>query len=348
MNADERQNTGGEAPLVAVVTRTRNRAELLERTLRSVAEQTHAALTHIVVNDGGQAGPIDELVAALPDGARRRVVRVDNAESVGREAAVNPGLAAARELGARYTTVLDDDDTWRPEFLATMVGRLEDRPEEIAAASGVDVVHEAVQGGAVVEKARERFAPELKQVVLSELLIRNYVPTMSLVFRTRALEALDGWRTDLPVLADWDFNLRLCMLGPIGYVDEPLAAWHLREDAEGDLGNSVVVAAREHRFYEPVVRQAHLRDGDGLALPLLLGGYVDRLAGAIGQARGEQTAHVEAVKAELQRQIGRLDARLAGVESRQEEIDRHLAKVGEQNAFILARLDEIQRDIRGA
>ena len=204
--------------------------------------------------------------------------------------------------------------------------------------------------------------------MFSELLVRNYIPTVSLLFRTSVLDVLGGWRSDLPVLADWDFNLRLCMLGPIGFVDEPLARWHHRTTTDPDLGNSFVVASGDHRQYEGLIRDAYLRreavrsadrePGEqaeavesSLAVPLLFGGYAARLNAGVESVRDAQSKHLEVVKLELYSALDRAkessEARLDAIIERQNDIDRHLSALGEQNALIVAQneliLDRLAR-----
>ena len=53
----------GDYPLVSVITRTKNRPALLRRALHSVAAQKYANVEWVVVNDGGEPGPVDEIIA---------------------------------------------------------------------------------------------------------------------------------------------------------------------------------------------------------------------------------------------------------------------------------------------
>lgn len=250
-------------PQVAIITRTHNRALLLQRALKTVGAQTFSDYAHVIVNDAGEREPVEALVAGLPETGRNRTEVIHNEVSAGREAAVNPGFDRARALGAKYAVVLDDDDSWEPEFLARTVAHLEEHGEDVAVATRTTVVYEEISadGGSVTERDRGPLAPEKNTVALEDILKVNWVPPVSLLFRVASLETLTGWREDLPVLADWDFFLRMLLIGPIGFIDTPLANWHHRQQQSGDLGNSVVVEAENHRDFHAVLRDEALRGG---------------------------------------------------------------------------------------
>lgn len=98
---------------IGIVTRTKNRIVLLRRALESVKNQSHTNWHLIVVNDGGEAAPVDRLVASIFD-TDSRVKIIHHSESKGMEAASNAGITA---LNTDYAIIHDDDDSWAPEFL---------------------------------------------------------------------------------------------------------------------------------------------------------------------------------------------------------------------------------------
>ena len=72
--------------------RTKNRPLLLGRALDSVLAQTYGDWRLVVVNDGGEAGPVDALLAARRDAMAGRSRVIHNPASVGMEAASNIAL----------------------------------------------------------------------------------------------------------------------------------------------------------------------------------------------------------------------------------------------------------------
>ena len=90
---------------VAIITRTRDRAALLRRAMRSVEKQTFRDFCWVVVNDAGEHGPVDEVVRHAKE-AGIEVHTIHRAESTGMEAASNAGLQASK---SQYIAIHDDD-----------------------------------------------------------------------------------------------------------------------------------------------------------------------------------------------------------------------------------------------
>ncbi|WP_161495003.1 glycosyltransferase family A protein [Caulobacter sp. BP25] len=109
--------------LVSVVIPAYNAASTLDRTLKSVCDQTYAALEILVVDDGSQ----DETAQiahrwAARDGRVRLLTQP------------NSGVAAARNLGVAEAkgdliAPVDADDLWAPEKIEKQLAALEALPE---------------------------------------------------------------------------------------------------------------------------------------------------------------------------------------------------------------------------
>jgi hypothetical protein len=235
--------------------RTKDRPLLLERALRSVGAQTWRAWQLVVVNDAGDSTAVDAVLdAVLPRDPR--VVVVHRAQSVGMEAATNAGLAVAT---GRYVTLLDDDDTWEPAFLSTCAAHLaQPRPDRVR---GV-VTHstrivERVSAKGMDTVARESFTPDLSGVSLALLTQRNQFPVNAFVYERAALETVGGYREDLPVLGDWDFNLRFVRMFDVDVLPVALANYHVRPaTTDGTCANSPHAL---HLAYETRMRNDLLR-----------------------------------------------------------------------------------------
>ena len=249
-------------PAVAIILRTRDRPVLLRRALADICAQTCRNWRLVVVNDGGDAAEVDRLVAELSGLADRATV-LHNAESRGMEAASNQGVAAgASDHGeSEYIAIHDDDDTWHPEFLARTVAHL-DATADAAVAVRTEIVWERVEGDTIVEESREAFYPEVRAFTLFQLLRTNRFVPISILHRRDVHAEVGPFREDLPVVGDWEFNLRLASSGrSLGFLDgEPLAFWHQRRTADGALANSVIGQPEDHQRMDLLVRDEALRE----------------------------------------------------------------------------------------
>src|SRR6266568_659803 len=105
-------------PSVSVVVPTRDRPVLLERSVRSILEQTYEGdIECVVVFDRSDPAPV---AIEIPAGRRLRLMTNTR----------RPGLAGARNTGILAGTsdlvaFCDDDDTWRPDKVSLQVDLLE-------------------------------------------------------------------------------------------------------------------------------------------------------------------------------------------------------------------------------
>src|SRR5437867_3800228 len=132
---------------VGIITRTKNRPLLLERGLNDVLRQVFTDWTMVVVNDGGDPAPVDDLVRRYADAFRGRLLVVHNPNSVGMEAASNIGIRATE---SRYVVLHDDDDTWNPQFLQTTVDFLDRDSVHHGVITRARVVYETLRDGFLV------------------------------------------------------------------------------------------------------------------------------------------------------------------------------------------------------
>lgn len=244
---------------VGIIMRTKNRPLLLERAIKSVLAQTRSDWRLYLVNDGGAPAPLDALLARHEAALDGRLNRIDHAHSLGMEAASNAALVASTEP---FIAVHDDDDQWAAAFLSETLRFLE-RPEAAGFAgvtTGCWRVTERLEADHAVEIERQSWPPNAGHVDMRKLIAFNQFSPISLMFRRRAVDLVGGFNVAMPVLGDWEFNLRLMLVGDIGYIDQPLAFYHVRTDGQaGNYGNSVVADLAEHEELNVRLRNAALR-----------------------------------------------------------------------------------------
>jgi len=222
---------------VDVITKTKNRPILLKRAIQSVANQSFENWTHIIINDGGDPAPVEAIVRELAPNFRSKTKLIHNQVSSGMEAASNLGI---RNGTGALVVLLDDDDTWHPNFLSTCVETLAKAPQLKGVVTRTSRVEERIVGNKIVEFKKFEVLPPLKSVSLSELVSKNLFTTNAFVYRRTAWEVVGPYREDLPVLGDWEFNIRFLSHFDVEVVKLPLAFYHTRPADSGPASNSVI------------------------------------------------------------------------------------------------------------
>lgn len=245
-------------PRVAVVTRTKDRPLLLARAARSVAAQTYRNLVWVVVNDGGDPDTARDVIKAVAiDPARVHFCSFD--ESQGMEAASNAGIEAC---ASDLVVIHDDDDSWEASFLTAGVAFLEQHdPLYGGVVSHSTYISEEIAAGSVRECARKPFNGWLMSIHLAEMAVANLFPPIAFLYRRGLWETLGGYDESLPVLGDWDFNLRFLLQADIGVLPQPLANYHHRVGGGpgGAYANSDVAARNPHIAYNAILRNRYIR-----------------------------------------------------------------------------------------
>jgi len=178
------------SPLVTIVIPTKNRRELLARSVASCLGQTYASIEVVIVDDGSTDGT-EAYLNSLTD---PRIVCLRKPVSEGMAAALNAGFARA---GGEYFTWSSDDDYYAPEAVAKMVATLEaDRTVDFVYAhySMVD------ENGRVLRAAR---------VEEPEMLDRDNYVGHCFLYRRRVYETVGEYRASAFLVEDYDYWLRV-------------------------------------------------------------------------------------------------------------------------------------------
>lgn len=197
------------SPLISVIVPTFNSQDFLARALQSLALQTWRDF-EVVLRDGasgdGTVGLAESFAGRLP--ALHIESRVDRSVYD----AINGGVAAAR---GQWCLVLGSDDCLHAaDTLARAAASL-----QTSAASMVygDVRMMADNGHRVPPGGRYAGAMPLAR------LLRANICQQAIFYRRTLFDELGGFRLDLPVMADWDFNLRVAFRHPTQWLDQVIS-----------------------------------------------------------------------------------------------------------------------------
>jgi glycosyltransferase involved in cell wall biosynthesis len=188
-----------ENPLVSIIVRTKDRPKLVKNALRSIALQSYRPLEIILVNDGGCDLPLEDLKCLLPDVALQ-YMRLE--KNTGRAHAGNVGIEHAQGY---YIGFLDDDDEFHPEHIKTLVTSLQGSEYDIAY-TGVEFIEKSFHddGSSSHPEKKTIFARDFSY---EDLIINNYIPLMSLLFKADLLKDLE-FDESFDLYEDWDMLIR--------------------------------------------------------------------------------------------------------------------------------------------
>lgn len=192
---------------VSVVIPTYNRAHTLNRALDSVFAQSVVPDETIVVDDGSDDQTAELINSNYPD-----VTYIPQP---------NRGVSSARNTGIRHAcgtwiALLDADDQWLPDKLATQLAALRGDPDcrvahcdEIWIRDGVRVNqgHRHRKAGGWI------FQHSLPLCVMSP---------SAVVIHREIFHRVGLFNEDLPVCEDYDLWLRICARYPVHYIELPL------------------------------------------------------------------------------------------------------------------------------
>lgn len=246
-------------PKVSIVMRTKDRPIFLARGVMSVRNQTFRDWELIVVNDGGAPDDVERLVNYLPAEDRGKVSIISHDKPKGRWVAANAGVTAAR---GEYLIIHDDDDSWQPNFLEVMTAALDatSPAQTVGVICHSSCIDEVVEGDTIRVTGVRAFNNWVCNVTLFRMASRNFIPPISHLYRRSAHQEFGNYRDELPVLGDWEFNMRILSRYDIQLVPQMLANYHIRPSTtEARYGNSITGGVAQHWRVEAEILNNLLR-----------------------------------------------------------------------------------------
>lgn len=336
------------SPTVAVLVRTKDRPRFLRRALANIAEQTFTDYTVCVINDGGDESATRAILQASPlahllEGDTPRLTLLTTGGG-NMEAASNAGLAAT---DSKFVAIHDDDDLWAPEFLERTVGALRASEALICSTRVVERYERETPEGEFEVYEERIFHDGLPGFGLQFLYRTNRTVPIGILYRRRLHELVGFYDESLPVVGDWEFNLRAAAVTEVLLVDEPLAYWSLRPEADGAEANSVQRQA-EHARFDASVRARAIRDdlqSGGRPGPYL---YQAHLMADL-ERRVIDGHDLTRESLDLLRSLGerleRIEARQAAMDARQRELEARFAADRSRGRGALRTLSSAARSL---
>lgn len=273
---------------VAVIMRTRDRPRFLGRAIDSLLAQDFHEWALVLVNSGDP----EIVTTCLEPKASALAGRVCVVHA---EPKLHPVIGSLTNVGvhhseSRWITVLDDDDTWDPSFLTRTTARLTHERRHVdvrGVATQSDQVEDILKDGRYVEGATSPFNPTLRRVELLAMAAANLFTGNAFVYERSALETVGLYSETLPVLDDWDFNLRFASCYDIDVIPESLAHYHRRAETP-HLTEAANTSLDLHSFFHTKIVNDYLRQDmqtgkTGIGWLMALSGRLRSMSEKIGR-----------------------------------------------------------------
>lgn len=197
-------------PKVSVVIPCYNNGQYLRECLDSVLNQTFSDFEVLVVDDGSTDNCAE---IAKSYGQRLKYLRRENK---GPAAARNAGIEASQ---TEYIAFQDADDLWYPEKLELQIKYLEENSNFPWVYSDMSTFNDRqnLQDSWFSDRAT------YQGKVFEKLIFNNFIPTITVLVKKKALLEVGGFDQSLRSCEDKDLWLRLALKHPLGKLDRILA-----------------------------------------------------------------------------------------------------------------------------
>ncbi|MBR1803734.1 MAG: glycosyltransferase family 2 protein [Muribaculaceae bacterium] len=189
---------------VSIIIPVYNRAQVVQRTLGSVAQQTHRPLQVVLVDNCSTDGSL----AVLEDFSREHsapdfeVLIVQEAHHTA-GAARNRGLEVAT---CEWVLFFDSDDVMRPRLVERYVHEIERHEGEL------DLI--STRSRVVFPDESTLELPFARRDIIAFHLLHSQLATQRYAVRRAFFAATDGWNINLPGWNDWEMGMRLLLARP--------------------------------------------------------------------------------------------------------------------------------------
>lgn len=216
--------------LVSVVIPTYNRADLVERAVRSVLAQSYNDLEVIIVDDASTDDTRDRILSLREIDQRIRYISHEN--NRGAQAGRNSGIQAAK---GEYIAFLDSDNEWQPLKTEKQIALFTAQP------SLPGVVYCGFSRVNSKEQILHEYLPVFRGRVYQQVLRDWLTDTSTLIIRHDMLEKICGLDETLRAYHEWDLCIRLARECEFDFVPECLTIYH--EHALPSISKNLLIDA---------------------------------------------------------------------------------------------------------
>ena len=238
----------GDNPTVSVIIPTYNRANLINRSVSSVLNQTFKDFEVIVVDDGS----IDNTENVVKNFNDSRIKYIKGEKNVGAAAARNIGIKVAK---GKFIAFQDSDDEWLPEKLEEQIKIF----KKVSLRIGIVYV-----GRWQIKEEKKMYIPfervnQKEGNIYKELLKSNFIGTPTILVKKECFEKVGMFNENLPRFQDWELVLRLAKYYNFKFIDEPLVLCHFTSKSISTNSNALLKAFK-------IIKEKYFKDLDNKLL----------------------------------------------------------------------------------
>ncbi len=246
---------------VSIIVLTYNQEQFIAQAVNSALMQEVDFDYEILIGDDASTDRTAEIVLGL-QAAHPGSIRVLQRDKTEAQAERKRGLGgktnfvqAFEACHGKYIALLDGDDYWIDRNkLQKQVDFLEANPDFAICFTNVSAFHE--DGSREPENL---CPPDQRDVsTLEHLLLGNFIPACSVMFRRGLVEELPGWYLKLK-MGDWPLYILLAPHGKIKYFNEVTAAYRMHGSGSWSLRNRSYHDVKLLKLLEQVNRHFDFR-----------------------------------------------------------------------------------------
>lgn len=223
-----------ENPDISVIITTYNRANFIDRAIKSVLNQIYQDFEIIIVDDGSTDNT-EEIIKGYKD---KRIIYIKHKKNQGISAARNTRIKKSR---GEYIAFLDSDDEWVPEKLSKQVKILQNESTEVGVVySNLCYIDE---NGKDMNKLLN---PKREGYIYKDLLGENCVgPPSTLLIRKECFNQVGLFDSQQDAHEDWDMWIRIAKSYKFALIKIPLVKYRLHSNQiSKNLEVKIIMAKR--------------------------------------------------------------------------------------------------------
>lgn len=193
-------------PLVSIIIPTLNRAELLNKSIKSVTEQIYNNWELLIIDNSPNNETDSVIRKYYSDDKRIKLLKVPTSPVKGISPYLNIGIDHAQ---GKYISRLDDDDIWcNKNVLKIQTEFLENNPEFVLVGGGVIIIDENYK------EIYKYFKRESDEEIRKNALISNPFAHNTVMFRKNTFIQVGGYENH-KFAEDWDLWLKMGKVGKL-------------------------------------------------------------------------------------------------------------------------------------